>query len=135
MNEFMNKIALHSFSGFDISKGVAADDDPERFYHGFVLGIMVELEERFMVRSNRESSFGRYDVMMKPMDKEKDNAYIFEFKVHKPVREKTMEETVANALSQIREKRYVTQLVAEGIPEENIRKYGFAFAGKRCLIG
>lgn len=135
MNEFMNRIALQSFSSFDIAKGAAADDDPERFYHGFVLGLMVGLEERFVVSSNKESGFGRYDVLLKPMDKEKDNAYIFEFKVHKPGKEKNLEATVVNALAQIKEKGYETELIAEGISPEHIRKYGFAFAGKRCLIG
>lgn len=135
MNEFMNRIALQSFSSFDIAKGAAADDDPERFYHGFVLGLMVGLEERFAVSSNKESGFGRYDVLLKPVDKEKDNAYIFEFKVHKPGKEKNLEVTVANALAQIKEKGYETELIAEGISPEHIRKYGFAFAGKKCLIG
>ena len=135
MNEFMNRIALQSFSSFDIAKGAAADDDPERFYHGFVLGLMVGLEERFVVSSNKESGFGRYDVLLKPMDKEKDNAYIFEFKVHKPGKEKNLEATVVNALAQIKEKGYETELIAEGISPEHIRKYGFAFAGKKCLIG
>lgn len=135
MNEFMNRIALQSFSSFDIAKGAAEDDDPERFYHGFVLGLMVGLEERFAVSSNKESGFGRYDVLLKPVDKEKDNAYIFEFKVHKPGKEKSLEETVANALAQIKEKGYETELTAEGISPEHIRKYGFAFSGKKCLIG
>ena len=135
MNEFMNRIALQSFSSFDIAKGAAADDDPERFYHGFVLGLIVGLEERFAVSSNKESGFGRYDVLLKPVDKEKDNAYIFEFKVHKPGKEKNLEATVANALGQIKEKGYETELIAEGISPEHIRKYGFAFAGKKCLIG
>lgn len=135
MNEFMNRIALYSFSSFDTPKGAAGADEPERFYHGFVLGLMVGLEERFVITSNRESGFGRYDVMLKPINKEKDCAYIFEFKVHKPRKEKNMEETVANALAQIEEKGYEAELTAEGIAPERIRKYGFAFAGKGCLIG
>lgn len=87
MNEFMNKIALHSFSSFDIAKGVSDDDAPERFYHGFVLCLMVELSGRFEITSNRESGFGRYDIMMIPKNRERDCAYIIEFKVHKPLKE------------------------------------------------
>ncbi len=135
MNEFMNKIALHSFSNFDIAKGAADDDAPERFYHGFVLGLMVELEGRFQITSNRESGFGRYDVMLIPTDKEKDCAYIIEFKVHKSLKEKDLTKTVENALDQIAEKKYEAKLIADGFAPENIRKYGFAFKGKECLIG
>lgn len=135
MNEFMNKIALNSFSSFDMAKSVAADDAPERFYHGFVLGLMVELKGRFQIISNRESGFGRYDVMLIPNDRERDCAYIIEFKVHKPLKEKDLAQTVANALNQIEEKLYEAQLVADGFAPENIRKYGFAFKGKECLIG
>lgn len=135
MNEFMNKIALYSFSSFDIAQGVADDDAPERFYHGFVLGLMVELSGRFMIISNRESGFGRYDVMLKPTDRKKDCAYIIEFKVYKSYREKTLEETLANAHAQIEEKQYEAELISEGYTPEQIRKYGFAFRGKECLIG
>lgn len=135
MNEYMNKIALSSFSSFDIAKGVSDDDAPERFYHGFVLGLMVELAGRFQIISNRESGFGRYDVVLVPADKAKDFAYIIEFKVRKPKKEKDLAETVANALLQIREKQYDTQLIADGFSPERIMKYGFAFEGKKILIG
>ncbi len=135
MNEFMNRIALCSFSNFDTAKGVSGNDAPERFYHGFVLGLMVELAGRFRIMSNRESGFGRYDIMLVPLDQEKDNAYIIEFKVHKPAKEKGLEETVKHALNQIEEKQYAVQLISEGMRPDQIRKYGFAFAGKTCLIG
>lgn len=129
MNEFMNTIALHSFSSFDIAKGVSDNDAPERFYHGFVLGLIVELSGRYTVTSNRESGFGRYDVMLIPEDKEKDFAYIIEFKVHKPNREKDLAETAENALKQIEEKQYSAQLAAAGFAPERVRTYGFAFHG------
>lgn len=135
MNEFMNKIALHSFSSFDVAQGAADGDTPERFYHGFVLGLMVELSGRFVITSNRESGFGRYDVMLKPTDRKKDCAYIIEFKVYKSYREKTIEETLANAHAQIEEKQYEAELISEGYTPEQIRKYGFVFKGKECLIG
>ena len=135
MNEFMNKIALYSFSSFDTTKGVSDDDAPERFYHGFVLGLMVELAARFEITSNRESGFGRYDIMLAPKNREKDYAYIIEFKVHKPLREKDLAQTVANAHTQIEEKQYEAKLISSGFSPAQIRKYGFAFKGKECLIG
>ena len=135
MNEFMNEVALTSFSNFDVAKGASSKDAPERFYHGFVLGLMVELAGRFKITSNRESGFGRYDVMLIPADRERDSAYVIEFKVHKPLKEKDLAETVGNALRQIEERRYRSQLLAEGFAPEQIRQYGFAFKGKECLIG
>lgn len=135
MNEFMNKIALHSFSSFDLAKGVSDEDAPERFYHGFVLGLMVELAGRFQITSNRESGFGRYDVMLSPADREKDYAYIIEFKVHKSGKEKDLGETVENAKRQIEERQYEAELTARGFVPERIQKYGFAFQGKSVLIG
>lgn len=135
MNDYMNKVALHSFSSFDIAMGVSDDDAPERFYHGFVLGLMVELSGRYEITSNRESGYGRYDVMLKPVDREKDCAYIIEFKVYKSYKEKTLGETLANAHAQIEEKQYEAGLIEEGFAPGQIRKYGFAFQGKKCLIG
>ncbi len=133
MNAYMNKVTRTMFSYFDTGRN-AEEAEPERFYHGFVLGLMAELSGEYVVTSNRESGFGRYDVMLEPCDKSK-KAYILEFKVHKPKREKTMEETVKNALKQIEEKQYEADLIARGILRENIYKYGFAFKGKEVLIG
>lgn len=129
MNTYMNKIVSSVFSAFDVEKR-----EPEKFYHGFVLGLLVELRNRYEVRSNRESGFGRYDVMLMP-HKGSDNAYIFEFKVRNPKREKSLEETVSSALAQMEEKRYEEELLNLGIDRERIYKYGFAFEGKQVLIG
>lgn len=133
MNAYMNKVTRTMFSYFDTGRN-SEEAEPERFYHGFVLGLMAELSGEYVVTSNRESGFGRYDVMLEPCDTDK-KAYILEFKVHKPKREKSMEETVENALKQIEEKQYEVDLIARGIPKENIYKYGFAFRGKEVLIG
>jgi len=135
MNTFMNKVALHTFSSFDSGNHPSDETQPERFYHGFVLGMVVDLADRYQVRSNRESGYGRYDVMIEPLDKTK-KAFIFEFKVlDADDDEDTLEDTLANAHRQIEEKRYEAELVAEGFAPEQIRKYGFAFKGKQCLIG
>jgi len=134
MNEFINETAVQSFSNFDIAKSASSKDAPERFYHGFVLGLMAELSGRFEITSNRESGFGRYDIMLMPADRKKDSAYIIEFKVHKPLKEKDLDETAANALKQIKEKQYEAGLLSAGFMPEQIRKYGFAFRGKECLI-
>ena len=122
------------FQVFDTAKGAASDDAPERFYHGFVLGLMVELAERYVLTSNRESGFGRYDVMLEPRRAE-DDGIIIEFKVQDAEEEKELADTVKAALKQIEEKKYDTMLVEKGVPKEKIRSYGFAFRGKEVLIG
>ena len=134
MNRYMNAVTTEIFSYFDTGKRRSGKADPERFYHGFVLGLIVELRGRYIITSNRESGFGRYDVLLEPLKKE-DCAYILEFKVHDPDDEHTLRETVDAALCQIEEKQYEAVLAARGIPSERIRKYGFAFEGKKVLSG
>ena len=136
MNYYINKVALATFSNFDTGKKPSEYAEPERFYHGFVLGLMVDLSDRYTVTSNRKSGFGRYDVMLEPLkDNDKDDAIIIEFKVYRPQKEKRLEDTVKAALLQIEEKHYAESLEAKGIPLSRIRKYGFAFEGKSVLIG
>ena len=134
MNTYMNRVTLATFSYFDTGKGGAGEAEPERFYHGFVLGLMVELRDRYALTSNRESGFGRYDVMLEPLSR-KDDAIIIEFKVFNPRKEKDPEETLRNARKQIEDRKYETALLAKGIPADRIRKYGFVFEGKTVLIG
>ncbi len=133
MNEYMNRVSEDVFSSFDTGGRSSGRTEPERFYHGFVLGLIVELKDRYAVVSNRESGFGRYDVMLKPKDKGGD-AIIIEFKVFNRRRDKSLADTVKAALRQIEEKHYAAGLSAEGVPAERIHKYGFAFEGKDVLI-
>lgn len=137
MNIYMNRVTLEMFSSFDTGSK-PSEKQPERFYHGFVLGLMVELADKYVITSNRESGFGRYDVMLEPRSIEDsatvNDAIILEFKVQDED-EKELSDTVQEAIRQIKEKNYQANFIAKGIPEGHIRKYGFAFCGKKVLIG
>ena len=135
MNAYMNKVTLKTISYFDTGN-TQSDEEPEKFFHGFVLGLMVDQTENYIITSNRESGYGRYDIMLEPIDKtnEKYPGIVIEFKVTNPKKETALEETVENALRQIKEKDYDAELIKRGVKEENIHHYGFAFKGKEVLI-
>ena len=136
MNIFMNDVAVSTFSYFDTGVRHSDNQHPERFYHGFMLGLISELRDIYEIKSNRESGYGRYDVMMIPKntDDGRLHAVVLEFKVHEADEEKTLEDTAKKALSQIADKNYDAELIARGISQEKIRHYGFAFEGKKVLI-
>ena len=136
MNEYMNDVALRTFSSFDSGKHTSEKKAPENFFHGFVLGLMVDQSENYIITSNRESGFGRYDIMLEPKDKQtqKYPGIAIEFKVINPRKENSLEETVEAALKQIEEKNYDAELINRGVKEENIHHYGFAFKSKEVLI-
>ena len=133
MNYYMNRVTQETFSYFDVGSGETGLEETERFYHGFVLGLLVALRKDYQLKSNRESGYGRYDVMLIPKHSDKD-AIIMEFKVFDSSEETGLEGTAKAALKQIEEKGYDTELLLLGIPKEKIRHYGFAFEGKRVLI-
>ena len=136
MNEYMNDVALRTFSSFDTGKHTSEKKAPENFFHGFVLGLMVDQSENYIITSNRESGFGRYDIMLEPKDKQSQKypGIVIEFKVINPRKENSLEETVEAALKQIEEKNYDAELINRGVNKENIHHYGFAFKSKEVLI-
>ena len=136
MNEYMNDVALKTFSSFDSGKHTSEKKAPENFFHGFVLGLMVDQTENYIINSNRESGYGRYDIMLEPVDKDNIRypGIVIEFKVINSKKENSLEETVQAALKQIEEKKYDEELIKRGIKKENIYHYGFAFKGKEVLI-
>ena len=127
---------MGTFSSFDTGKKKSDKKVPENFFHGFVLGLMVDQTENYIITSNRESGFGRYDIMLEPKDKNNTHypGIIIEFKVINPRKENSLEETVEAALKQIEERNYEAELIKRGVKADNIHHYGFAFKGKEVLI-
>ena len=129
LDEFQKKFRVlvrEMFSYMDVGENTA-----ENFYHAFVLGMLVGLKDTYYVNSNRESGFGRYDIMLEPHDKTK-NSFIIEFKVADDFEEETIEQVIANAKKQIKEKGYESNLQERGFA--NITKMIFAFKGKECKM-
>lgn len=133
MNYYMNMTAMATFSYFDCGSQTGTIDETERFYHGFVLGLMAQLADKYAITSNRESGIGRYDIMMETKDSSM-YSYIIEFKVYDRKKDSSLEDTADRALKQIKDKGYAAQLIARGIEENMIRSYGFAFKGKEVVI-
>jgi len=135
MEECLENLAVSMMSFFDGGKNESEKVSPEKFYHGFVLGLIVDLKDRYVIESNRESGLGRADIIMIPKNPDKDNGIIIEFKVRSQRREQNLDETVHSALEQIERNKYSQKLLDAGVPAERIRKYGFAFEGKSVKIG
>ena len=129
LDEFERKFRVlvkEMFSYMDVGENTA-----ENFYHAFVLGMLVGLKDTYYVNSNRESGYGRYDIMLEPKDKN-GNSFIMEFKVLDDMEEKTIEDTIKNAKKQIEEKGYETNLREKGY--RNITKMVYAFKGKEVKM-
>ncbi|MBR3314067.1 MAG: AAA family ATPase, partial [Atopobiaceae bacterium] len=134
--DYLASVTLYCMSAFDGARR-PAEREPERFYHGLVLGLLAHLRGRWSVESNRESGYGRYDVALVPAcgASGADPAVVMEFKVFDPRHEQALEDTVGRARRQIEDRAYVAGLVARGIDESRIRTYGIAFRGKEVLVG
>lgn len=133
MNYYMNMTTMATFSYFDCGSKSGSIEETERFYHGFVLGLMAQLDDKYMITSNRESGIGRYDIMMKARE-DAMYSYIIEFKVYDRKKDSSLEDAANRALKQIKDKGYATELIVSGISENMIRSYGFAFMGKEVVI-
>jgi len=125
-SDLFTNFFLSSISYFDVG-----DDEPEKFYHAFVLGMFVSLEKDYELKSNHPSGYGRYDVSIIPRDMTKAGI-IIEFKKPKKSSTETLEQVADNALQQIEEEKYATELKHRGISK--IIKLGVAFQGKKVLV-
>ncbi len=133
MNRYINVITEGVISYLDTGGKPSLTAEPEKFYHGFILGLIVDMRDDYKIESNRESGFGRYDVIIEAKDRRHDSI-ILEFKVIDPERERDLHDAADDALKQIAEKKYAASLEASGVSPDRIRIYGFAFQGKKVLI-
>ena len=129
MNRSLNSLSQSIFSFFDTNSL-----NPERFYHGFVLGLLVSLKDRYIITSNRESGFGRYDVVLEPRNRLKDEAFILEFKAKSPEVSASLEEVAEAGLKQIAEKAYAQDLMHRGLAQNRIHAVAIAFSGKTACV-
>ena len=120
------KLVVEMFSFFDVGENTA-----ENFYHAFVLGMLVGLKDKYFVKSNRESGYGRYDIMLEPKDKN-GNSFIMEFKIAEDMEEESLEKLIEEAKKQIEEKKYEQELKERGF--KNTTKMIFAFKGKEVKM-
>ena len=133
MQESLSTLSLELMGSLDMATKENSKD-VENFYHGFVLGLVASTRGRYSITSNRESGKGRYDIMMEPLDKFKDNGIIIEFKIFNPKEEESLEGTCLRALNQIDDKKYDVELKKHGIPDERIAKFGIGYSGKEVLV-
>jgi hypothetical protein len=108
-----------------------ADNEPERVYHALVLGMMVQLQSEYRITSNRESGYGRYDVMLHPL-KPALPAFVFEFKKFEEDDEESIQDTLSTAMQQMKTKNYASTLQQEG--HTNIHLIAIAFKGKEVKM-
>ncbi len=133
MNEYLSRVAFVAVGSFDSAGKPSEQMQPEKFYHGLVLGMILDLRNKYVLTSNRESGFGRYDILLEPRSIA-DDAILFEFKVFHAKKEKSLEDTVRAAIKQVIDKKYAAVLQEKGVPMEKIRVYGVAFKGKEVLV-
>jgi hypothetical protein len=125
-DEIFQKFVMNSMSYFD-----PIGNEPEKVYHAFVLGLLLQLSDTYSVKSNRESGYGRYDIMLIPK-KISDNGIVIEFKKVSHYQKETLQTAAETALLQIKEKQYEAELRSMGIT--TIYKYAVAFDGKEVLV-
>ncbi|MEZ4302063.1 MAG: AAA family ATPase [Polyangiaceae bacterium] len=106
-----------------------AGREPEKLYHGFVLGLLVHLEHDYEVRSNRESGYGRADVLMRPKTEGRPGV-VMELKVKDS--DESAEEVLLDAARQIRDRKYAAELESAGAAP--VFEYAMVFDGKKAWV-